>query len=101
MTWIVRERFAGAVDAVFPGAFGVAGMHSVVPTASVRWEDLDDVRLWIAALRAAVDDALGAGEDAARPKRDRVLSRAEARRKIEAAELTIEALLNAGERSLA
>jgi hypothetical protein len=66
----------------------------------VRWTDPEDVRLWIAALRSAVHDGLAAGEDAVRPKRDRVLSRDEARRKLEAADKTITALLEAGERGL-
>lgn len=68
---------------------------------AVRWDDPEDVRLWLASLRSAVEDAVAAGEDAARPKRDRVLSRAEARRKLTAAEQAIASLLDAGERSLA
>lgn len=84
-----------------PGVIATDPSSTLTTRDAVRWDDLDDIRLWLAALRAAVDDALGAGKDAARPRRDRMLSRAEARRKIEAAELTIEALLNAGERSLA
>lgn len=66
----------------------------------VRWTDPEDVRLWIAALRSAAHDGLAAGEDAVRPKRDRVLSRDEARRKLEAADKTITILLEAGERGL-
>jgi hypothetical protein len=68
---------------------------------AVRWNDPEDVRLWIASLRAAAEDAVAAGEDATRPKRDRVLSRAETRRKLEAAEQMIATLLDAGDRSLA
>jgi hypothetical protein len=66
----------------------------------VRWTDPEDVRLWLAALRSAAHDGLAAGEDAVRPKRDRVLSRDEARRKLEAADKTITVLLDAGERGL-
>ena len=66
----------------------------------VRWADPEDVRLWLAALRSAANDGLAAGEDAVRPKRDRVLSRDEARRKLEAADKTITTLLEAGERGL-
>jgi hypothetical protein len=66
----------------------------------VRWGDPEDIRLWIAALRSAADEGLGAGEDAARPKRDRVLSQAEARRRIALSEQRIANLLDAGERGL-
>jgi len=66
----------------------------------VRWTDPEDVRLWIAALRSVAHDGLAAGEDAVRPKRDRVLSRDEARRKLEAADKSITSLLEAGERGL-
>jgi hypothetical protein len=67
---------------------------------AVRWEDPEDIRLWIAALRAASDEGLGAGEDAARPKRNRVLSHAEARRRIAVGEQRIANLLDSGERGL-
>ena len=73
---------------------------SAAPRDAVRWEDPEDIRLGIAALRAASDEGLGAGEDAARPKRDRVLSHAEARRRIALGELRITSLLDAGERGL-
>jgi hypothetical protein len=66
----------------------------------VRWGDSEDIRLWIAALRSAADEGLGAGEDAARPKRDRVLSHAEDRRRIAVGEQKIANLLDAGERGL-
>lgn len=67
---------------------------------AVHWNEPEDVRLWIAALRSAAHDGIAAGEDAARPKRDRVLSRNEARRKLDAADRTIASLLDAGERGL-
>ena len=65
---------------------------------AVHWNEPDDVRLWIAALRSAAHDGLAAGEDATRPKRERVLSRNEARRQLNAADHTITALLDAGTR---
>lgn len=67
---------------------------------AVCWEDPEDVRLWIAALRAASDEGFGAGEDAVRLKRDRVLSHGEARRRIALGEQKIANLLDAGERGL-
>jgi hypothetical protein len=54
--------------------------------------DVLDHDAWLAALRAAIDDALAAGEDATRRLSERVLSRAEARRKLQEAEARIEAL---------
>jgi hypothetical protein len=70
------------------------------PRDAVRWDDPEDVRLWIAALRSASEEGLGAGEDAARPKRDRVLSHAQARSRIALGEQKIANLLDAGERGL-
>jgi hypothetical protein len=66
----------------------------------VCFTDPEDVRLWLAALRSAIYDGLSAGEDAARPKRERVLSRNEAQRKLTVAEEKAECLLAAGERGL-
>jgi hypothetical protein len=54
--------------------------------------DVPDHDAWLAALRTAIEDGLAAGEDATRRISDRVLSRAEARRKIQEAEARIEAL---------
>lgn len=54
--------------------------------------DLPDHDAWLAALRTAIDDGLAAGEDATRRLSDRVLSRAEARRNLELAEASINAL---------
>jgi hypothetical protein len=65
---------------------GVTSTDLPSPSAvreAVHWSDPEDVRIWIAALRSAAHDGLAAGEDATRPKRDRVLSRSEARRKLE------------------
>jgi hypothetical protein len=54
--------------------------------------DLPDRDAWLAALRAVIDDGLAAGEDATRRLSERVLSRAEARRKILEAGVRIEEL---------
>jgi hypothetical protein len=60
---------------------------------AVRWENPEERKRWITALRSALDDALAAGEDATRRLSDRVLSRAEARRKLHEAEKRIDTLL--------
>lgn len=67
---------------------------------AVQWDDPADIKLWIFALRGEIDDVVAACEDATRRYTDRVLSRAEARRKLLAAETQIAHLLDAGERSL-
>ena len=67
---------------------------------AVQWDDPADVKLWLFALRAQIDDVIAAAEDATRRQSDRVLSRAEARRKLLAAETQIARLLDAGEVSL-
>jgi hypothetical protein len=63
----------------------------------VRWEDEEDVRAWVSALREGVEDLRGAARDRARRKRQRVLSRYEARRQILAASQALEVLLQAAE----
>ena len=67
---------------------------------AVHWNDPADIKLWIFALRGEIDDVIAACEDATRPQADRVLSRAETRRRLLAAETQIARLLDAGERSL-
>lgn len=67
---------------------------------AVHWNDPADIKLWISALRGQIDDVIAACEDATRPQADRVLSRAETRRRLLAAETQIARLLDAGERSL-
>jgi hypothetical protein len=65
--------------------------------------DLDDpaeVKRWLVALRVQASDAIAAGLDATARVRRRVMSRAEARRKLKAAEHAIDALLRAADRSL-
>ena len=82
---------------------GVTPTDPPSPSAAreaVRWNEPDDVRLWIAALRSAAHDGLAASEDATRPKRDRVLPHGEARRRIALGEQRIANLLDAGERGL-
>lgn len=67
---------------------------------SLAWDDPPQARAWFNALRDRVLDALTAGEDVTRPKHERVLSRAEARRKIIAADESITSLLDAAEQGL-
>ena len=67
----------------------------------VDWTDATDVRLWIAALRVQVQDLVAAGDDATRHPKRRILSRAESRRRVHLADRAAEALLSAGEKSLA
>ncbi len=67
---------------------------------AVNWDEPTDVRLWIFTLRGEIDDAVAAGEDATRRPADRVLSRAEARRKLLTAEAQITSLLDSAELSL-
>ena len=67
---------------------------------AVRWDDPEDVRLWIAALRSAAADAVAAGRDATRRPSERVIARAEARRMIDVADENVATLLDAGERCL-
>jgi hypothetical protein len=77
--------------------------HYAAPTGRdfLRWEDPEEVKLWILSVRSAVEDGLGAGDDAARRLRHRVLSRAEVRRKLIAAGRAFEALIGAAENGLA
>ena len=63
--------------------------------------DVPDHVAWLSALRAAIDDALAAGEDATRRLSERVLSRAEARRKLREAEVRIAALFESERRGWA
>lgn len=67
---------------------------------AVQWDDPADITLWLCALRGQIEDVIAAAEDATRRQSDRVLSRAEARRKLLAAETQIARLLDAGELSL-
>jgi len=57
--------------------------------------DPDARRRWLAQVRDQIADATASGLDATAPKRRRVLSRAEARRKIRDASKALDALLAA------
>jgi hypothetical protein len=73
--------------------------HPIAKT-EVDWSDPADVKLWIQALRVQVQDLVAAGDDATRAPKQRILSRAESRRRVHAADRAAEALLSAGEKSL-
>ncbi|AUX43670.1 uncharacterized protein SOCE26_051220 [Sorangium cellulosum] len=70
------------------------------PIDAIRLDDPSYTRKWLTALREQVDQGLNAAEDATRPVQERVLSRHEARRRIEKATETIYNLLDAAERGL-
>jgi hypothetical protein len=63
----------------------------------VRWDDEEDVRAWVSALREGLEDLRGAARDRVRRKRQRVLSRYEARRQVLAASGALAVLLQAAE----
>ena len=69
---------------------------SCVPPA-VPWGDEASVRRWFSALREGVKDLRGAARDRVRRKKERVLSRYEARRQIVDASQQLLWLLEAGE----
>ena len=68
--------------------------------AALPWEDPVEIRAWLGALREQTDDLAAAGEDATRRLEERVLSRSEARRRIESAGQAVDDLLGAAERGL-
>lgn len=67
---------------------------------ALAWADPDDARAWFGALREQVLDLAAAGEDATRRFGERVLSCAEARKRIEAADQAVTDLLDAAHRGL-
>ena len=71
------------------------------PLRPPRWEDPAEILAWFGALRATLLDAVAAGEDATRRPRERVFSRAEARRRLEEAEHAALVMLDAAELDLA
>ena len=71
------------------------------PPAILRLTDREQMGQWLNVLREAIDDTLAAGDDATRPLRDRVLSRAEAQRKIREAENSLKGLLTLAEGAIA
>ncbi len=65
------------------------------------WKDPAEIRGWLAALREQMLDLASAGEDATRRLGERVLSRAEARRRIEEAGQAVDDLIEAAHRGMA
>jgi hypothetical protein len=67
---------------------------------TIRLDDPDSVRAWLTAVRPLVDEIIEWGRDAARPKRERVLSHWEVLRRIRRAARTLEDLFAAAARAL-
>lgn len=67
---------------------------------SFRLDDSMLVCAWLGSLREHVLDAVAAGEDATRRIQRRVLSRAEARRKLRAAEQALLGMIEAAEQAV-
>ena len=67
------------------------------PCPRVRWDNPEEMREWFWRVREQLANAFAAGEDSTRPLKNRVLSRAEVRRKLEEAEKSLRALLDAAE----
>ena len=65
---------------------------------AVRWEDEGSRGCWLCAVEEAVKDLLGAARDRSRSKHKRVLSRAEARRQIDASGEELVSLIEAAKR---
>ncbi len=74
--------------------------ESIRKATSLRWSDPVEARRWLYALREQTLDVIGTAEDATRAPRRRMLSRHEARRRIQAAEGAITRLFEAAERGL-
>lgn len=80
-----------------------AGAKSTRPfegRPALAWGDPAEARAWLGALREQIDDLAAAGEDATRRFGERVLSRAEARRRIDAAGQAVTTLLEAAHRGM-
>ena len=67
---------------------------------AVRFDDRNDTRTWLAAVRESVDELRAAADDATRPYSARVLSRPEARRRIVEAGDELSRLLDAADRGV-
>lgn len=80
-----------------PPPIGARGQNPSAPFHPLRWNDPEEARAWLADLHEQILDAIAAGEDAVRPLRCRVLSRAEAGRKLVAAKEAITSLLASAE----
>lgn len=70
------------------------------PPAMLCFADREQMGKWLNTLRDMTSDAFAAGDDATRPVRERVLSRAEAKRKLHEAQSSIERLLKIAENAL-
>jgi hypothetical protein len=75
-------------------------VRTPAPDATIRFDDTRELRDWLAMVREQVNHGLGAAEDATRPVLERVLSRHEARRRVEEATKALHKLLDAAERGL-
>jgi hypothetical protein len=84
-------------DDVHPGNTSESPSTSRDP---IRFDDPDSVRAWLTAVRPLVGEIIEWGRDAARPKRERVLSHWEVLRRIRRAARTLEDLFAAAERAL-
>ena len=67
---------------------------------AVNFNDPDDVRRWLDALRAEVEELIDLGEEAARKKAERVVSRTHVRADLERTGESLRKLLRAGRRGL-
>ena len=68
--------------------------------AILCFTDREQMRAWVNAVQDAFSDTLAVGNDATRPLRERVLSRAEAKRQLCEAESCIKKLLRVAESAL-
>ena len=59
---------------------------------AVCWENPEDIRIWLTAVKEQVDDLSAATRDRMRKKRGRVLSRSEAQRQATAATQSLDRL---------
>jgi hypothetical protein len=71
-----------------------------LPHSILCFTDRQQMRAWVNAVQAAFSDTIAAGNDATRPVRERVLSRAEAKRQLCEAENSIKKLLRVAESAL-
>ena len=67
---------------------------------ALYWSDPAAARTWLMQLRSQIDDALAAARDATHRRKKRVLSRAEARRKLNESAKSLFALLESANRAL-
>lgn len=74
--------------------------NSKAAGGALCWNKPEEVLAWLALVRDHILDAVAAGDDATRPISKRVLSRAEARRKIYRAEKDLVRLLAAAKRGV-